>query len=67
MNLGATDKVKPLIEAVRKMIEEEIVHLENDYFSEVGSNGNRFEYTTKMTSIIEGLKAKAKSRNTTKN
>ena len=63
MNLGATDKVKPLIEAVRKMIEEEIVPLENDYFSEVGSNGNRFEYTTKMTSIIEGLKAKAKSRN----
>ena len=63
MNLGATDKVKPLIEAVRKMIEEEIAPLENDYFSEVGSNGNRFEYTTKMTSIIEGLKAKAKSRN----
>ena len=63
MNLGATDKVKPLIEAVRKMIEEEIVPLENDYFSEVGSNGNRFEYTAKMTSIIEGLKAKAKSRN----
>jgi len=63
MNLGATDKVKPLIEAVRQMIEEEIVPLENEYFNEVGSNGNRFEYTTKMTSIIEGLKAKAKSRN----
>ena len=28
MNLGATDKVKPLIEAVKQMIEEEIVPLE---------------------------------------
>ena len=36
MNLGATDKVKPLIEAVRQMIEEEIVPLENEYFNEVG-------------------------------
>ena len=63
MDLGITSKVKPLIEAVKSMIEEEILPLESEYFKEVGSTGNRFEYSKKMYEIIEGLKEKAKSRN----
>ena len=63
MDLGITSKVKPLIEAVKLMIEEEILPLESEYFKEVGSTGNRFEYSKKMFEIIEGLKEKAKSRN----
>ncbi len=63
MNLGATEKVKPLIKAVREMIEGEVIPVENDYFNEVGSTGNRFEYTKEMTRIIEDLKHKAKSKN----
>ena len=63
MDLGITSKVKPLIEAVKLMIEEEILPLESEYFEEVGSTGNRFEYSKKMYEIIEGLKEKAKSRN----
>ena len=58
-----TPKVKPLIEAVRKMIDEDIKPQENYYFDEVGKFGNRFEYTSKMTKIMESLKTKAKSRN----
>ena len=63
MDLGITSKVKPLIDAVKLMIEEEILPLESEYFEEVGSTGNRFEYSKKMYEIIEGLKEKAKSRN----
>ncbi len=63
MDLGITPKVKPLIEAVRKMIEEDIRPQEDCYFDEVGKCGNRFEYSPKMTEIMEALKKKAKSRN----
>ena len=40
MDLGITPKVKPLIEAVRKMIEEDIKPQEDCYFDEVGKCGN---------------------------
>ena len=63
MDLGTTPKVKPLIAAVRKMIEEDIGPQESDYFNEVGKSGSRFEFTAKMIDIMESLKAKAKSRN----
>ena len=63
MDLGITPKVKPLIEAVRKMIEEDIKPQEDYYFDEVGKCGNRFVYTSRMTEIMDSLKTKAKSRN----
>ena len=56
MDLGITPKVKPLIEAVRIMIEEDIRPQENYYFDEVGKSGSRFEYTSRMTDIMENLK-----------
>ncbi len=62
MDLGITDKVRPLIAAVRDMVENEVMPLDAEFFAEVGKTGDRFEYTPRMTEILEGLKAEARKR-----
>lgn len=62
MDLGITDKIRPLIAKVRDMVENEIAPLDAEFHSEIGNTGDRFEYTPRMTEILEGLKAEARSR-----
>lgn len=62
MDLGVTEKVAPLIRAVREMIETEIKPLEVEFFAQVGATGDRFVYSDRMTEILEGLKAEARAR-----
>jgi acyl-CoA dehydrogenase len=64
MDLGITDRVRPLIEAVRRMIEEDIEPLDAEYHAEVGKHpsGDRFQHTERQLEIINGLKAEAKKR-----
>jgi acyl-CoA dehydrogenase len=62
VNLGMSDKVKPLAAAVRAMVRDEIMPLEEEYEAEVGRGGDRFKPTARMTEILEGLKAKAKAK-----
>jgi len=61
MDLGITDKVRPLIEKVRTMMREEVIELDAEYHSEVGKAGDRFMFTERQNEIREGLKAKAKA------
>ncbi len=60
MDLGITDKVKPLIEKVRTMMQNEIIELDAEYHSEVGKAGDRFVFTDRQNEIREGLKKKAR-------
>ncbi len=62
MDLGVSERVKPLIESVRLMVREEIIPLDEEYHAEVGKAGDRFAVTARQTEILEGLKAKAKER-----
>ena len=62
MDLGMTERVKPLVEQVRRMVEEEIAPLDAEFHAEIGRGGDRFAYTPRMTEILEGLKAKARAR-----
>ena len=39
MDLGVTDKVRPLIAAVRAMVRDDIMPLEEEYEAEVGREG----------------------------
>lgn len=61
MELGISDKVKPLIEKVRRMVREEAIPLEAEYEAEV-AKGDRFAYTARQTEILESLKATARER-----
>jgi acyl-CoA dehydrogenase len=62
MNLGATEKVKPLIAAVRAIVRDDVIPVEEEYDAEIGKNGDRFQPTPRMIEILEGLKAKAKAK-----
>ncbi|WP_298495323.1 acyl-CoA dehydrogenase family protein [uncultured Maritimibacter sp.] len=64
MDLGVTDKVQPLIDAVRKMMADKIIHLSEEYEAEIGNNpsGNRFILNDRQKDILDELKSEAKKR-----
>ena len=63
MFLGVSDKVKPLIEAVEKMLEERVYPVEEEFENEIGkAPGGRFAYTDRQLEIWKELKDEAKAR-----
>jgi acyl-CoA dehydrogenase len=62
MDLGISDKVRPVLAQVKKFIDTEILPLEAEFYGEVDKD-DRWTYTKRQLEILEGLKAKAKSKN----
>ncbi len=62
MNLGMSDRVRPLVGAVRAMVRDEIMPMEAEYEAQIGRGGDRFAPTARMVEIFAGLKAKARER-----
>ncbi|MBX3530060.1 MAG: acyl-CoA dehydrogenase family protein [Rhizobiaceae bacterium] len=62
MDLGMSERVRPLHEKVARMVRDEIMPLDEDFLAEVGRGGDRWVYTKRQTEIMEGLKAKARER-----
>jgi len=62
MNLGMTERLKPIHEKVARMVRDEIEPLDEEFLAEVGKDGDRWSYTPRQTEILEGLKAKARER-----
>ena len=62
MNLGMTERLRPIHERVSRMVREEIMPLDEEFLAEVGKDGDRWQFTERQTEILEGLKAKARER-----
>lgn len=64
MDLGITERVAPLIKAVRDMVENDIAPLDAEFHAEVGTHpsGDRFQHTPRQLEILDGLKALARER-----
>ena len=62
MDLGMTERLKPIHEKVANMVRDEIIPVDEEFLSEIGKNGDRWSYTARQTEILEGLKAKARER-----
>ena len=62
MDLGISEKLKPILRQVREFIDTEISPLEKEYFEEV-AKGDRWQYTERQMEILNDLKAKARERN----
>ncbi len=60
MDLGLTKRGAELRERVRTFIDTYVVPVEDEYHHEVGGTGNRFEFTPRMTEILESLKEQAR-------
>jgi len=61
MDLGISDKVKPILAEVKQFIDTEILPLEGEYHAEIGS-GDRWTYTERQTEILEGSRPKPKRK-----
>ena len=64
MDLGVTDKVKPLIDKVRQMVSDDIEPLDQEFHEEVGRHpsGSRWQLTERQSEILLHLKTLAKER-----
>jgi acyl-CoA dehydrogenase len=62
MNLGMTERLKPLHEKVGRMVRDEIMPLDEEFLAEVGKSGDRWTFTDRQSEILDGLKAKARER-----
>lgn len=64
MDLGMTERVKPLVGQVRRMIDEDIAPLDAEFQALVGTHpsGDRFKHVPRQLEILNGLKALAKER-----
>jgi len=62
MDLGVTDRLRPLLDAVRTFIDERVIPVDHEYFAEV-DKGDRWSLTERQREIIEGLKSAAREQN----
>ena len=62
MNLGITERLRPIHQRVAAMVRDEIAPLGEEFLAEVGKNGDRWAYSARQTEILEGLKKTARER-----
>ena len=55
MNLGITDRLAPVLEAVRTFIRERVEPVEEEFLAEV-DNGDRWALNARQQEILETLK-----------
>lgn len=61
MELGMSERVRPLVEAVREFIRERVIHIDEEFQQEV-EKGDRWTLTDRQNEILEGLKAAARAQ-----
>jgi acyl-CoA dehydrogenase len=61
MDLGISDRIRPILEQVKQFITDEVIPVEKEYYDEIG-NGDRWQWTDRQTVILADLKAKAKEQ-----
>ena len=59
MDLGISEKLRPIRDQVSKMVSDQIAPLDSEYFIEV-EKGDRWQFTDRQLEIVEGLKTKAR-------
>jgi acyl-CoA dehydrogenase len=61
MNLGVTDRLRPILDAVRRFIDERVIPVEDEYLAEV-ANGDRWSLNERQAEIMLGLKSAAREQ-----
>ena len=61
MDLGVSEKIRPILEKVKSFIDEDVMPVEKEYYDEINV-GDRWQWTDRQVEILAGLKAKAKEQ-----
>lgn len=62
MNLGVSEKVQPLLDKVKKLMQEEIIAADVEFHQEVGKTGDRWKMSDRQFEILETLQTKARAQ-----
>ena len=62
MDLGISEKLKPILEKVTKLMQEEVIAADVEFHQEVGKTGNRWEINDRQHEILDSLQAKAREQ-----
>src|SRR5438445_7434769 len=62
MNLGMTERLKPIHARVAAMVRDEIMPLDKEFLGEVGKAGDRWVYSARQSEYLYGLKKTAWGR-----
>jgi len=63
MDLGVSDRLKPILEKVSKLMREDVLDADVEFHQEVGKTGDRWKMSDRQHEIINTLQAKAKEQN----
>ncbi|MCH2191969.1 MAG: acyl-CoA dehydrogenase family protein [Gammaproteobacteria bacterium] len=64
MNLGVTERLKPILEKVTKLMQEDVIAADEEFHQEIGKDGaDRWDLNPRQTEILEGLQTKAREQN----
>jgi acyl-CoA dehydrogenase len=61
MDLGVTEKLRPILDDVRAFIRDRVIPVDETFLEEVGV-GDRWTLTERQSDILEGLKAEAREQ-----
>lgn len=61
MDIGISARLRPILDEVRRFIDSEILPLEHEFLAGIDT-GERWAFTPRQIEILEGLKARARSR-----
>jgi acyl-CoA dehydrogenase len=61
MNLGVSDRLRPLLDAVKTFIRDRVMPVDEEFLAEV-ARGDRWTLTRRQNEILDGLKTAAKKQ-----
>jgi acyl-CoA dehydrogenase len=61
MNIGVTDRLRPLLDAVKTFIDERVLPVDEEFLAEV-ANGDRWSLNDRQAEILDGLKSAAREQ-----
>jgi acyl-CoA dehydrogenase len=62
MDLGVTDRLRPLLDAVKTFIDERVMPVDHEFLAEV-DKGDRWSLTDRQKEILDDLKSAAREQN----
>jgi acyl-CoA dehydrogenase len=62
MNLGISDRLRPLLDAVRTFVDERVIPVDAEFLAEV-AQGDRWTLTDRQKEILDNLKSAAREQN----
>ena len=62
MDLGISERLKPILEKVTKLMQEEVIAADAEFHKEVGNGADRFALNPRQTEILDTLQEKARSQ-----